>query len=248
MGWCETVDHDRQTRITLLTAVAGAGKSAVAHTVAHLCEQRGILLSFFRAGKTTSPQYLWSGVARSLAIRSESYRQKLTSIMENDPTPGTDAFDEQFRRLILEPLRDTPTLGDRPLVIVIDGFDECEDIASQTLAKLLRDYVSELPRWVKFFLTSRPVRVVNPYLRTPSSIHHMSIEISDEKNLRDYESYIAVQVSELEALPWPTPPNWPPNLQDMLVKHAHGLFIWVSVVMEYMRTKSMNPVVAIVVS
>ena len=87
MGWCEKVDHDWQTQ-TALTAVAGAGKSAVAHTIAHRCDEHGILLLslFFKEGKTTSPKYLWSGVVRLLAIKSESYCQMLTSIMQKDPS------------------------------------------------------------------------------------------------------------------------------------------------------------------
>ena len=50
---------------------------------------------------------------------------------------------------------------------------------------------------------------------------------------------------ELKALPWATPPDWPLNLEGVLVEHARGLFIWVSVVMEYLRTKSVSPVVAL---
>ena len=110
MDWCGNVDH---VQMALLTAVAGAGKSTVAHTIAHSCAEHGVLLSsfFFKEGKTTSPKYLWSGVARSLAIRSKSYCQMLTSVLENDPGMATAAFDEQFRRLILEPLRHGPMDG-----------------------------------------------------------------------------------------------------------------------------------------
>ena len=61
----------------------------------------------------------------------------------------------------------------------------------------------------------------------------------------DCKSFIATQILELKVLPWATPPDWPPNLQDMLVKHARGLFVWVSVVMTYLRTKSRNPVIAL---
>ena len=40
-----------RSHITLLAAVARAGKSAMAHTIAHLCAQRGILLSSFFPGR-----------------------------------------------------------------------------------------------------------------------------------------------------------------------------------------------------
>ena len=245
MGWCENVDHDWKTQVALLTAVVGVGKSAVAHTIAHLCAERGILLSAFFFGIVTSPQRLWSGVARSLATKNESYRRILTSIMENDPNIAADTFDKQFKKLILEPLRNTPPLGNSPLVIVIDGFDECDNDAAETLAALFKDNISDLPPWVKFFVTSRPVRVVNRYFDSLPSVHHLSIQLSDDNNLRDCEAYVATKVSELKGLHWDTPPAWPPDLQDMLVKRARGLFVWVSVVTKYLRTKSMNPVVAL---
>ncbi len=44
-----------------------------------------------------SPKCLWSGMARSLAIKSKLYHQTLTSILENNPNITTAAFDEQFR-------------------------------------------------------------------------------------------------------------------------------------------------------
>src|SRR5258708_26046226 len=34
MGWCRNVEHHWEKQVVLLTAVAGAGKSTVAHTVA----------------------------------------------------------------------------------------------------------------------------------------------------------------------------------------------------------------------
>ncbi len=247
MDWCGNVDHAWQAQMVLLTAVAGTGKSTVAHTIAHSCAEHGILLSsfFFKEGKTTSPKYLWSGVARSLAIRSKSYCQMLTSALENDPGMATAAFDEQFRRLILEPLRHGSPPADSPLVIVIDALDECDEDASQALSELLRDSVAEFPRCVKFLLTSRPVRVVDDYFHSSSSIHRMRIELSDDKNLRDCEAYIHSQVLKLKELPRVTTRNWLPDLEQKLVTQTGGLFVWVSIVMEYLKNKSTDPVVAL---
>ncbi len=199
MDWCENVDH---AQIALLTAVAGAGKSTIAHTIAHSCAERDVLLSsfFFKEGKITSPKYLWSGVARSLAIRSKSYRQTLTSVLEKDPSMAAAAFGQQFRKLILEPLRHGPPPANSPLIIVIDALDECDKDASHTLSKLLRDGIPELPRCLKFFVTSRPVRVVDNYFHSSSPIHHVGIELSNDKNLQDCGKYIHSQVLELKEL------------------------------------------------
>src|SRR5258708_27859525 len=247
MDWCDNIDHDWQRKIVLLTAVAGAGKSAVAHTIARLCDQRGILLSsfFFSQGNVTSPECLWSGVARSLAIKSESYRQTLTSILENDPSIATAAFEEQFRELILEPLHHGPPPANSSLIIVIDALDECDGDAFQTLSGLLRDSVPELPRCFKFFVTSRPISTVDDCFHSSSSIHRMRIELSDDKNLQDCEAYIHSEVLKLKELRRVTVGSWLPDFERKLVTHAGGLFVWVSIVMEYLKNKSTDPVAAL---
>src|SRR5258706_13712637 len=228
MDWCGNVDH---AQMALLTAVAGAGKSTVAHTIAHSCAERDVLLSsfFFKEGRITSLKYLWSGVARSLAIRSKSYRETLTSVLQKDPSIAAAAFDQQFRKLILEPLRHGAPTADSPLIIVIDALDECDQDASQTLSKLLRDSVPKLPRCFKFFVTSQPVRVVDNYFRSPSPIHCMSIELSDDKNLQDCGKYIHSQLLELKELRPVTADNWALDFAHRLVTHACGLVVLVSI-------------------
>ena len=248
MDWCCDVEHHSKNRVMLLTAVAGAGKSAVAHTIAHLCNERDILLScfFFRAGETTSPDHLWSGIARSLAIRNQSYRRILASTLKKDPTIATAASDDQFKKLVLEPLRRIPPPDDRPLVIVIDAFDECDRDASTSLAELLRNSVSELPSSVKFFVTSRCTTVVDRYLlRNPSPISHVNIHLSDDNNLEDCKVYIRSEVPKLKALFPAIQDDWPSNLEETLAARARGLFIWASTVMKYLKNESVNPVAAL---
>ncbi len=239
MDWCGSVDH---AQMTLLTAVTGAGKSTVAHTIAHSCAECDVLLAsfFFKEGRITSPKYLWSSMARSLAIRSKSYHQTLTSVLEKDPTMAAAAFDQQFWKLILEPLHHGPPPADSPLIIVINALDKCDKDAS--LSKLLRDNIPELPHCIKFFVTLRPIRVVDNYFYCPSPIHHMSIELSDDKNLQDCRKYIKLQVLELRELPQVTMGNWLPDFEQKLVTCAGSLFIWVSIMMEYLKNKSMDPV------
>ena len=231
--------------MVLLTAVAGAGKSAVAHTIAHRCAEQEILLSsfFFRTGETTSPEHLFSSIARSLAIKRESYCTILTTILEDTPSIATTTFDEQFRKLVLEPLRRRPPPEDIPLIIVIDALDECDEGASVILAKLLRDEISELPRTIKFLITSRHTRAVDYLLNNSSSIHPLSIRLSDGGNLRDCDVYIRSQISELKKLR--PMADWPSDLQQRLSRHARGLFVWVSTTMDYVKNKSVNPVAAL---
>ena len=55
---------------------------------------------FFRTGETTSPDHLFSSIARSLAIKRESYCAILAFILEEAFVTMT--FDEQFRKLVVE--------------------------------------------------------------------------------------------------------------------------------------------------
>src|SRR5258707_7140538 len=245
MGWCRSVKHHWEKQVVLLTAVAGAGKSAVAHTIAHRCAEEEILLSsfFFRTGETTSPEHLFSSIARSLAIKRESYCTILTTILEDTLSIASTTFDEQFRKLVLDPLRRRPPPEDIPLIIVIDALDECDEGASVILAKLLRDEISELPRTIKFLITSRHTRAVDYLLNNSSSIHPLSIRLSDGGNLRDCDVYIRSQISELKKLR--PMADWPSDLQQRLSRHARGLFVWVSTTMDYVKNKSVNPVAAL---
>src|SRR5258708_3157174 len=230
--------------MALCTGVAGAGKSTIVHMIADSCAKCNVLRSsfFFKEGRITSRKYFWSGVARSLAIRSKSYHQVLTSVLEKDLSMAAAAFDQQFRKLILEPLHHRPPPSDSPLIIVIDALDKCDKEASRTLSELLRDSVPKLPHCIKFFVTLWPIRVVDDYFPSSSSIHHMRIELSDPMNLQDCKAYIHSQV--LKELPRVTTSNCLPDFKQKLVMHAGGLFVWVRIMMEYLR-KSIDPVNAL---
>src|SRR5258706_14651374 len=43
----------------------------------------------------------------------------------------------------------------------------------------------------------------------------------------------------------PTMGNWLPDFEQKLVTHAGSLFVWVSIVMEYLRNKTTDPVAAL---
>src|SRR5260370_29739 len=73
----------------------------------------------------------------------------------------------------------------------------------------------------------------------------MSIELSDDRNLQDCKAYVHSQVLELKELPRVTSCDWPLDCEQKLVRHAGGLFVWVSMVMEYLKNKSINPSVAL---
>ncbi|KAF8318350.1 uncharacterized protein EI90DRAFT_2712198 [Cantharellus anzutake] len=118
MAWCYNV-RESEKRGMLLTAVAGAGKTSLVHSVAEKCANGGALLLsfFFKVGEQSRPDHLFSGMARSLAVHDPTYRTSVISALKKDPTLATAPFTMQFSKLVAEPLHRKALPSDRPMVI-----------------------------------------------------------------------------------------------------------------------------------
>ncbi|KAF8327547.1 uncharacterized protein EI90DRAFT_1765093 [Cantharellus anzutake] len=157
MTWCRNTG-DSENRLMLLTAVAGAGKTSIALTIAERCASEGditlLLHFFFKAGERSRPDFLFSGIARALADHDPVYRTFITSALRNDPSLPTASFATQFEKLVTPPLLHKPPPSNRPMIIIIEALDECDKGMFESLAGILGDEVPRLPSSVKFFITS----------------------------------------------------------------------------------------------
>ncbi|KAF8324776.1 uncharacterized protein EI90DRAFT_3129523 [Cantharellus anzutake] len=248
MAWCHNT-KDSERRVMLLTAVAGAGKTSVAHSISEKCMGEGILVFsfFFRAGEQSQPDCLFSGVARSLARHDPVCRTSIVSTLQNNPALTTAPFTMQFEKLVAEPLRLKVLPSDRPMVIVIDALDECEPQSFELLANILRERVPKLPSNIKFFVTSRQFDPVERFLPLQSPIDRVSIDLLDNTNVQDCDTYIRMQLEKLKHV-HPSLNDGlklKPKEEEMLVqgilKRAGGLFIWISTIFHYMRMTSEAP-------
>ncbi|KAF8336655.1 uncharacterized protein EI90DRAFT_3119897 [Cantharellus anzutake] len=189
-----------KNRVLLLTAVAGAGKTSVALSIAEECKREKISSSsfFFKAGEQSQPDHLFSGMARSLATNDPAYRASLISALQEDPALSTAPFATQFEKLVAEPLHLKTSLSDRPMVIIIDALDECDTKSFPRLADILRKAVPKLPPNIKFFLTSRQFDLVDRFLSPNYPIDRLTIDLSDDANMHDCAIYIRSQLHELK--------------------------------------------------
>ncbi|KAF8336247.1 uncharacterized protein EI90DRAFT_3168326 [Cantharellus anzutake] len=238
MAWCRTTE-DSKNRVLLLTAVAGAGKTAVALSIAEECKRENISSSsfFFKAGEQSRPDHLFSGMARSMATHDPAYRASLISTLQEDPALSTAPFATQFEKLVAEPLRLRTSSSDRPMVIIIDALDECDTKSFPRLADILRKAVPKLPPNIKFFLTSRQFDLVDRFLSPNYPIDRLTIDLSDDANMHDCAVYIRSQLYELRDVH--------PGLEDgigeedtlvhSIRERAGSLFIWISTVFDYMK-------------
>ncbi|KAF8341375.1 uncharacterized protein EI90DRAFT_1728165 [Cantharellus anzutake] len=115
MTWCRNTG-DNENRLMLLTAVAGAGKTSIALTVAEQCEEEATLLLsfFFKAGEQSWPDRLLSGIASALEDHDPVYGDLIASARRKDPTLSTAPLLIQFKKLVASPLLHNPPLPTVP--------------------------------------------------------------------------------------------------------------------------------------
>lgn len=144
--------NDRRHRsFVWLTGPAGVGKSAVAQTFAEYCLELGQLGATFFFSKfqnRNSPHGLIATIAYQLADQHAGYNHLITRILSRSPAILDKTLRVQFQKLIVEPfttLANDYTAHDitrKPLVIIIDGLDECSDERAQCeFIRLIAEYV-----------------------------------------------------------------------------------------------------------
>ncbi|KAF8330012.1 uncharacterized protein EI90DRAFT_1257463 [Cantharellus anzutake] len=248
MTWCRNTEES-ENRLLLLTAVAGAGKTSIALTIAERCASEGdvtlLLHFFFKAGERSRPDFLFSGIARTLADHDPFYRTFIISTLQKDPSLSTAVLAKQFENLVALPLLHKPP--DRPMVVIIDALDECDKEVFESFADILRQEVPKLPSSIKFFITSRHTDLVIRTLSPLFPISRLAIDLSDDANAQDCATYIRFELQKLK--------DWHPDLrrnlqdEDKIVQEiwerASGLFVWISTIFRYMKTANNDPMRAL---
>lgn len=157
VGWAQ----DRSAEPTFwLNGMAGTGKTTICRTVAKsFADTAQLGASFFfkkgDASRGTLAKFFMT-VAADLVVRKPSTVPHIEAALAADHSIAYKNATEQFQRLVLEPLLRSNT-GDRPVVIVVDALDECENEDDiKRLLYLVSQLEVELRDLVKVFLTSRP--------------------------------------------------------------------------------------------
>ncbi|KAF8549958.1 hypothetical protein OG21DRAFT_1381002, partial [Imleria badia] len=126
---CGILDNpdEHAPRVCLLTGVAGSRKSAVAHSIAQLYDERKQLGTSYFFSRTEiasrNPKTLFNTIARDLCDLDPQYKSALWEVVKKGGARRTTSCPlEQLEKFILEPSKGLHPIG--PLVIVIDALDE----------------------------------------------------------------------------------------------------------------------------
>ncbi|KAG8703625.1 hypothetical protein FRC09_004060 [Ceratobasidium sp. 395] len=219
-------------KIFLLTAVAGAGKTTIAHTVARRCHERNQLGSSFFFDRETddrnSPVALFTTIAADLCGRIPGLSERVTIAIEADRSLPLAPISRQFQELLLKPCLECRT--SELIVIVIDALDEAP---SEDLVDILRDQASQLPGCFRIFLTSRMQSGLGSLLGA-SHVVDKEFNIGAQSNIEDMKVYAQAKLRQFAGkrgfrVDWPGE-----RLQADFVVRAGGHFLWVATVCEYL--------------
>jgi len=247
-------DEDKVALILWLYGPAGAGKSAIAQTIAELLEEEGLLAAAFffsrNAAGRNEKTPLIATLVYQLIISIPEIRAYVLEALDRDPAAFSRSIQAQIQALIIKPLNAAainealaPTLLSRPRLIIVDGLDECSPTSSQThILNALSTAVTNLNIPLCFLIASRPEHHIREVFNDQShGIGSLSFSIAlddtyqPDKDIKVFLQSTFDEIKRKHPSKAHLPKNWP-SLHDMqrLVEKSSGQFIFASTVAKYL--------------
>jgi NACHT domain len=246
------VDSGSDRPICWLNGPAGSGKSAVSHSIAELCNIRNRLAAsffFFRGGDRSRIARFIPTLAYQLSVSVPATKPFMQRVLQRDPLIIREALSYQFTKLMIEPILSTrnhnlaPT---NPMVIVIDGLDECDD--KELMAQFIEIITdacqvdNQFP--FRIFFTSRVEEHLRKKLEAHSSIYPLLLlDYNASGDIRKFfqSRFSTIQKENyrlMQNVPLPWPSDWD---LDTLVGKASGSFIFASTLINFVDDGSDLP-------
>ncbi|KAJ6447575.1 hypothetical protein C8R45DRAFT_884491, partial [Mycena sanguinolenta] len=248
MDLCKwALDPRPKTTILWLHGPAGAGKSAIMRTLATQLQKDGRLggCFFFKRGHATrgNAKTLFATIAYQLAFNVELLRTPISRVVEQNPSILVRSIGTQMQELISKPCRAHKHW--HPLVIVIDGLDECDGHAFQgEVLRAIRNPSSNHPIFLRFLVASRPEPNIREVFDSSFYSGHCRL-VNVEQSFRDVRKYLSDEFARIHRehrtmtnipLPWPSP-----EVVWELVRKSSGHFIYASTIIKFIDDKNYRP-------
>jgi len=257
MRWIKW-EGDLNSFIMWVYGPAGAGKSAIAQTIAEMCEREMILLASFFFSRNdpsrSNVNSLIATLAYQITLDLPDVRDAILTAIERDPLIFSKSFAVQLETLIVAPLQPLTEAGffndssSRRLVI-IDGLDECSDPkVQQNILQVLSITQQQHRLPLVFLIASRPEQHISLMFNTGLLSGITSRLALDESYLpdEDIELFLTDKFQEIKSthrLCAYIPSQWPlPNILEQLVRKSSGQFIYASTVIRYVASIRHRPV------
>ena len=250
MAWAN--NSDRQTRVLWMNGAAGAGKTAIAHTIAEMCYEAGILAASFFCSRSVSgrneKKFLITTIVSQLIVAIPGMREHVGIALHEDPSLLSRSLETQLVALVVKPLElassqadisDTYFLHSYPKFIILDGLDECGDSTShQSVLRLILVAISKYNVPFFFLIASRPEQKIREAFNE-SAMGRLTVRLAlDDKYLpdKDIRTFLVSKFQDIKRRhpSGASLPLWPSkNDIERLVQKSSGQFIYASTVIKF---------------
>ncbi|KAF9543375.1 hypothetical protein CPC08DRAFT_676057, partial [Agrocybe pediades] len=239
IDWAKGVADEEidQKSIIWLNGGAGAGKSAIARSVAEQCVEESLLLGsfFFAAGDPTRNHVgrLVATLCYQICKILPEFRKMVSPLLLHDPLIFKSSIGTQLTAVVISTLSRILSVNHSgttkiPTLIIIDGLDECSETMDQrNLLSALQEATQSMPH-LRFLICSRPEKHINAAFGLPQMTRiFYKIFLGDDYDAsEDIQLYLEdkfMQIKEGHLHKHTLPAAWPTyEIIEDLVKKSSG--------------------------
>ncbi|KAF5312189.1 hypothetical protein D9619_002448 [Psilocybe cf. subviscida] len=246
----------RTSRMMWLSGPAGAGKSAIFQTVAERCRNRGRHAAnffFFRGDSTRNfAQPLVATLVYQLRCFYPALDERLADCLTATPLICGASTEDQFIQLISEPIQTVlrPPLIWRPIILIIDGLDECNDMRKQeeivvALHALVKDETSPF----RVLVASRAEHhLVMAFNKLGASVESLFLdnEYRPQDDIRRFVFAKFDEIKRVHSLAHTLGEHWPAQADiDKITDKSSGQFIYAATAMRFIQYSPASPALSL---
>ena len=172
--------NDEESRVMILTAGPGIGKSVLLAKICEMYKQYGQLAAChfcdFRKSDYSNPHRILQSLSAQMCDNVDGFHEKLNEILDREHS--RESLSDAFRVLLEDPLHALNRT--KPMLIVIDALDESKTEVKSEFLELIADEFEKLPKWIKILTSSRPelqvrkkLEFLNPLEILPDDYNHL---------------------------------------------------------------------------
>ena len=218
-----------------LLGLAGSGKSTLLNSIAEhfrALQQCGAFVFFDRSDPVNSdPSRVIPTLAYHLAQFSRPFAKALEQQIQARRDIVRSSLAAQFQMLLEKPSEAVAGLVHHsPIIIVIDGLDECGTEESRRgLLEVFSKHIQNLPPAFRVFVASRDESDIRSAFSPPRiHVEQVDLRTDDSVTADDIAEYFRQRLAST-AKRFNLASDWPgPDIITQLSQCAGGLFIWAS--------------------
>ncbi|KAJ3530598.1 hypothetical protein NMY22_g8505 [Coprinellus aureogranulatus] len=239
--WAETSVHDAVPHIMWIFGYTGCGKSAIAQAVAEDYGQQGLLVAcffFFRgSGDRSGVSRFATTIASQMVTAIPATKPLVEAAVADHPwllSHATASLGHQFSYLVYNPLRTVSHTLPGPVLIIIDGFDECGD--REEASRFIEDMISFFRRFpdapFRILIASRVEDHIHHCLHSSPEVKLLNlVEHTTDKDIATALDFAIEKEKRRRVLSCDR--SWPSQSdRQTLVEHIGGSFIFLTTIIK----------------